>query len=269
MKSTGLFRRFHWSLALASILAALPAGAQTAAAPAADTNAPDALAMPDRDHLPGKPAVHIWSGLPKMWLQRRHHFQTTATNDTGAVVFLGDSITQGWNTLARDFPDLKVANRGISGDISSGVLYRLQTDVLDLHPAGIVLLIGTNDLGNSNDTDPADIASNIEAILAAIEKFNPNLRVIICKVMPRGEEAESHYVEKIKSLDAKLERIAKSNANFAICDTWTPFADEDGHPIAADFNRDQLHLNAAGYAVWRTALAPVIARENFTTAKGQ
>jgi lysophospholipase L1-like esterase len=62
-------------------------------------------------------------------------------------VFLGDSITQGWNDLASAFPDMKVANRGINGgDTTRGVLIRLQDDVLSLDPAAIVLLIGTNDL---------------------------------------------------------------------------------------------------------------------------
>src|ERR1035441_4233447 len=90
---------------------------------------------------------------------------------SGGVV-LGDSITEGWKTLANDFPKMKVANRGIGGDITSGVLYRLKADVLSLNPAAIVLLIGTNDVGDGADAD--DVAANIKLILLAIKSFNPN-----------------------------------------------------------------------------------------------
>lgn len=179
---------------------------------------------------------------------------------------MGDSITQGWTSLARDFPGMKVANRGISGDISSGVLFRLKDDVLDLDPAAIVLLIGTNDIGNG--ADPADTAENIEDILMAIKKANPKLKIVVCKVMPRGEQGNSDYKEKIKKLDGLIEQEVKDNPNIAICDTWTAFADENGGPIAADFNPDRLHLNAAGYAVWKKTLDPVLAKMQISSDAG-
>ena len=85
--------------------------------------------------------------------------------DQGAVVFLGDSITQGWDVgLQFAFPGVKIANRGISGDTSRGVLIRLQEDVLALNPAAVVLLVGTNDL--EEGATPDTIAGNLKLILA-------------------------------------------------------------------------------------------------------
>ena len=165
------------------------------------------------------------------------------TNDIGAVVFLGDSITEGWITLARDFPNLKVADRGIGGDVTSGVLYRLQADVISLDPGAIVLLIGTNDLGDGSD--PADVADNVKEILPAIKKFNPKLKVIVCKVMPRGDISVPVISAKIKQVNALVEDYVKTEPNFAICDTWSIFADDQGAPNPVDFRPDHLHLNAA------------------------
>ena len=88
------------------------------------------------------------------------------------MVFLGDSITQGWGGgLGAAFPGMKVANRGISGDTTRGVLIRLKEDVLALHPAAVVLLIGTNDL--EEGATPDVVVGNLRLMLAALERHDP------------------------------------------------------------------------------------------------
>jgi lysophospholipase L1-like esterase len=237
------------------------AGAQntnsTTSSPVSST---DVSQFPSLDQLPGKVPSHVWNGLAGVWARDHARWVATVSNDAGAVVFLGDSITEGWQTLANDFPNLKVANRGIGGDITSGVLYRLKADVLSLNPSAIVLLIGTNDLGDGED--PEDVAANIRLILQAIKDYNPNLKVIVCKIMPRSERDGQIYAEKIQKANSLVEQFVKGEPNFAICDTWGIFADEKGKPNPVDFNGDHLHLNAAGYAVWKAALDPVIAKLN-------
>ena len=250
---------------LATALAVLPCRAQMTNAPASGTNdLSDVSHFPGLDNLPGKHPPHIWNGLGSVWERAHARWKNTASNDVGAVVFLGDSITEGWNaTLAHDFPNMRVADRGIGGDITAGVLYRLQHDVLDLDPGGIVLLIGTNDIGNG--ADPADVADNTKQILLAIKKFNPNLKVIVCKVMPRSQDGQPVFDAKIKRLNMLVEDFVKTEPNFTICNTYNIYADDHGNPIPEDFKTDHLHLNAAGYAVWKTALDPVIAKVNFPT----
>jgi beta-glucosidase len=84
--------------------------------------------------------------------------------DQNSVVFLGDSITQGWgDTMGGSFGEIKVANRGISGDTTRGVLIRMDEDVLALHPRAVVLLIGTNDL--EEGADPETIAANLKLLV--------------------------------------------------------------------------------------------------------
>jgi lysophospholipase L1-like esterase len=221
----------------------------------------DLSQFPNLDQLPGKVPPHVWTGLANVWRQNHAHWKTSATNDVGAVVFLGDSITQGWNTLAADFPNLHVANRGIGGDITSGVLYRLQADVLSLNPSGIVLLIGTNDIGDG--ADPADVAANIRLILLAIKNFNPSLKVIVCKMMPTADGKPR--VEKIKHANELVEQFVKTEPNFVMCDTFGIYLDGQGHQIAADFKPDHLHPVAAGYVAWKKSLDLLFAQLGWNT----
>ncbi len=87
------------------------------------------------DGLPGAGPIRRVDWFRKLWLERRTAWSRRAALDRNAVVFLGDSITQGWgDNLGGSFPGLKVANRGISGDTTRGVLIRLDEDVLALHP---------------------------------------------------------------------------------------------------------------------------------------
>jgi lysophospholipase L1-like esterase len=208
--------------------------------------------------LPGKGPAATWSGLPKVWAQRHAEWARTANRDKGAVVFLGDSITQGWHSLANAFPNIKVANRGIGGDTTRGVLYRLRADVLDLNPRAIVLLIGTNDIGNG--ANPEDVADNIEAILQEIKQFNPHLPVIVCEVMPRSDR-NLHAAPKIEKLNALVVAAIKGDPQFILCDTWSIYADKNGDCPHDEFP-DLLHPNAKGYEKWQAALQPIFAKLN-------
>jgi lysophospholipase L1-like esterase len=253
--------RAQTGLALLSVLLLLAMGGNTTllAQNATKTPVADVSQYPkDPSSLPGKGPAATWSGLPKVWAQRHAEWARTAAQDKGAVVFLGDSITQGWHSLANAFPNIKVANRGIGGDTTRGVLYRLQADVLDLDPRAIVLLIGTNDIGNG--AKPEDVADNIETILQEIKKFNPHLPVIVCEVMPRSDRGQ-HPADRIEKLNALVAASIKDDPQFTLCDTWSIFADKNG-----DCPRDQfpdlLHPNAAGYAKWEAALKPIFAKLN-------
>lgn len=260
MKLPPIVRGALRSVPTVSIL--LLAMAWSGIAPAQNTNAPKPAAAdlpaelryPKSDNLlPGKGPMQKWDQFPKIWAARRTQFWQNREQDKGAVVFLGDSITQGWNGLGRDFPGLKTANRGIGGDTTRGVLFRLKEDVLDEQPAAVVLLIGTNDLGIGGN--PEDAAENIRAILAALEKSNPGMPVIVCKVMPSKESMAA----KIKALNALVDEIVKGDAQLIRCDTWSIYANEDGTCKKEEFP-DLLHPNKLGYAKWAVALQPILAR---------
>ena len=169
------------------------------------------------------------------------------------MVFFGDSITDGWHSLAQDFLKLKTANRGIGGDTTRGLRERLQGDVLAVHPRAVSLLIGTNDLDQGGE--PETVAANLKAIVAELHKANPQMPVIICKVMPRGAKA-GFFPDKIKALNALYEDAFKNDPKVTFCDTWSIFDDGSGQPKKEEF-KDLLHPNPETYAKWTAALTPI------------
>jgi lysophospholipase L1-like esterase/poly(3-hydroxybutyrate) depolymerase len=223
---------------------------------AVQTKAPEPVAatfFPENTAFPGKGPIRRADWFRNLWLERRVDWYKNRDNDKHAVVFLGDSITQGWGTLAKDFPNLKVANRGISGDFTRGVLYRLKEDVLDLDPQAVVLLIGTNDLEEQGK--PEEIAENVKAILAACKAAHPNTPVIVCKVMP-SDASKKRPADKIQKINALVDTVVQSDPLFIRCDTYSLFANAEGNAKSEEFP-DLLHPNAAGYAKFAAALNPI------------
>jgi hypothetical protein len=144
------------------VLAALLALAVCAITSAATPQGTGPFALPPTDEgLPGVGPIRRYDWFQKLWRERRAAWAGQREQDRGAVVFLGDSITQQWGSgLDAAFPGIEVANRGISGDTTRGVLIRLRDDVLVLDPQAIVLLIGTNDL--EEGATPEMVASNLK-----------------------------------------------------------------------------------------------------------
>jgi lysophospholipase L1-like esterase len=174
---------------------------------------------------------------------------------------VGDSITEGWQTLAQDFAalPLKVVNRGIGGDTTPNLLYRLESDILDLQPRAMVVLIGTNDLGEH--TPPADIAGNLRVFLQRVRAAYPEIPIAWCLVMPR--KGDDTYPERIAELNRLIREIAATDPRITVCDTFTPLAQPDGSSQPENFVPDRLHLNPTGYAVWHRALAPIVSAWKF------
>jgi lysophospholipase L1-like esterase len=212
------------------------------------------------DGLPGAGPIRRYDWFQKLWAQRRSAWHKRVAQDQKALVFLGDSITQGWgDDMGGKFPGVKVANRGISGDTTRGVLIRLREDVLDLHPSGVVLLIGTNDL--EEGADPETIAANLKLILAELKRADPKMPVILCNVFP-SSESKKRPVDKIKKINQLYAAAVKGDAQVIPIDTWLLFADAQGDAPKAEFP-DLLHPNQAGYAKWAAALHPILATLGF------
>ena len=249
---------------LALICVALPLSIH-AQAPAAT---PESKPQPDPkyripatdDGLPGTGPIRRYDWFQKLWLEKRSGWARSVAADQGAVVFLGDSITQGWgNNLGPSFPGVKVANRGISGDTTRGVLIRLEEDVLALKPGGVVLLIGTNDL--EEQADPETIAANLKLILAELKKHNPRMPVVLCQVFP-SSATKKRPSDKIKQINQLYAAAVKGDAQVTFIETWPLFANAEGDAKAEEFP-DVLHPNKAGYAKWAAALRPIFATLGF------
>ena len=129
-----------------------------------------------------------------------------------AVVFMGNSITDGWdNAHPEFFTANNFACRGIGGQVTGQMLCRFRADVINLHPQAVVILAGTNDLAQNNG--PIATQHIVENIISMAElAMAAGIRPIICSVLPAGKypwrtEIES-VPEKIRDLNARLHRYA-------------------------------------------------------------
>jgi lysophospholipase L1-like esterase len=252
------------SLRLLTLITALAGLAITLPAqqPAATDSAHYQIPEKD-DGLPGAGPIRRYDWFKKLWLQKRTGWAQRIQQDQGAVVFLGDSITQGWgDNMGNSFPGLKVANRGISGDTTRGVLIRLEEDVLSLKPRAIVLLIGTNDL--EEQADPETIAANLKLLLAEFQKHNPKMPVILTQVFP-SSETKKRPADKIKKINELYIAAIKGNPQVTLVEVWPTFADAAGNAKKEEFP-DLLHPNKDGYAKWAAALRPVFSVLGLTEA---
>ncbi len=212
------------------------------------------------DGLPGAGPIRRYDWFASLWSDLRSRWATRIEQDRGAVVFLGDSITQGWgDDLPRAFEGMKVANRGISGDTTRGVLIRLAEDVLVLRPAAVVLLIGTNDLEES--AEPETIAGNLRLIIAALAQHDPQMPVVLCQVFPSASVMK-RPADKIRKVNQLYAAAVKGNPRITLVETWPLFATPEGDAKPDEFP-DLLHPNAAGYAKWAAALRPILATLGF------
>ena len=219
------------------------------------------LKIPATDEgLPGEGPIRRYDWFQNLWEQKRTKWAADKERDQGALVFLGDSITQGWgDNMGGAFAGVKVANRGISGDTTRGVLIRLKGDVLDLNPQGVVLLIGTNDL--EEKATPEVITGNLKLILAELKKHNAEMPIILCKVFPSSAQ-KSRPADAIKKINDLYAEAVKGDKQITLMETWVQFADENGDAKAAEFP-DLLHPNEIGYAKWAAGLRPIFATQGF------
>jgi len=206
------------------------------------------------DGLPGAGPIRREDWFQRVWTERHTAWASRAKDDQGALVFLGDSITQGWGDVGSSFPGTKTANRGISGDTTRGVLIRLQEDVVALNPSGVVLLIGTNDL--EEKAEPSVIAGNLKLIIAALRQHNPSMPVILCEVFP-SSLAKNRPAQSVRELNALYLDTVADEPQVTVLDTWSLFSGVHGDAKEEEMP-DLLHPDILGYAKWAAALRPIL-----------
>lgn len=169
--------------------------------------------------------------------------------EPGRIAFVGDSITEGgdWASL---FPGLETVNFGIGWDQTSGLLNRLD-QIRRAEPSHVVLMIGTNDIGNGQPV--AEAAANTHEAIRRFTEFVAPENILLQSLPPRGPELNAEVLE----LNARLERIA-AEEGVDWLNLYDPFVVEDRLDPAV--TEDSLHLTAAGYDRWRGLLAPWLTR---------
>jgi lysophospholipase L1-like esterase len=193
------------------------------------------------------------------WNQRHEANLKRAKEGKVDLLFLGDSITEGWGNNAvwqRHYAPLSAANLGIGGDTTQNVLWRITNGEIDgLVPKVVVLMIGTNNFGLHGDK-PDDVARGIVAVVTTLRKRLPNAKVLLLGIFPRDEKAGAPIRKSIQTVNSQ---IAKQENGKAVryLDIGPKLADAKGD-LSKDVMPDFLHLSEKGYEIWAEAMGPLL-----------
>ncbi|WP_158545075.1 SGNH/GDSL hydrolase family protein [Dyella monticola] len=208
----------------------------------------------------------------KAWAQQRmeqdfgglchyaHPNTTLAPATNHRVIFFGDSITESWGSGDPSLFTNDVIDRGVSGQTTSQMLLRFRADVINLHPAVVHILAGTNDIaGNTGPVTLETIENNIQSMVD-MARAN-HIRVILAALTPAAKypwRPTIEAVENIRALNAWIKGYAQKE-DLVYVDYFTPL--DDGHRgFKANLSVDGVHPNAAGYAIMSRLAKQAIAK---------
>jgi lysophospholipase L1-like esterase len=190
--------------------------------------------------------------LPEHYLNRVALFKQEPIVK-GKIIMLGNSITEGgdWKKLLKDST---IINRGISGDVTFGVLNRID-DIIQRQPSKVFLLLGINDL--SRNTPNEIIIENLLAIASKIKSGSPSTEIFVQSILPTNDSFKNlndNFRGKgshIMLINTQLKRMAE-RMKYTYIDLHTKFLGNEGMDVK--YTNDGLHLNALGYQLWVSIL---------------
>lgn len=259
------FRIASWRLLITVAIGAV-AMAACAGRIAPVENAPAAsLAGRSEAEIPAQQTA-AWT-LP--WWRPRHEAKLAevralrAAGKSPRLVFIGDSITQGWEAAGRAvwadrFARYDALNLGFSADRTEHVLWRLQQGEIDgIAPQVAVLMIGTNNTGDRRH-DPAVTAAGVRRVIDEIRLRLPTTRILLLGIFPRGARPDDALRAINEQVNARIRAFADDRTVYFL-DIGASLMNADGS-LSPDVMPDQLHLSEQGYRQWAQAMEPTLDR---------
>ena len=209
------------------------------------------------------PAFQAYPRDPK-WVARHYGFVERARQGKCDVLFLGDSITDGWNNQkelwARYYAPLKAVNFGISGDRTENIIWRITNGELGgIQPKVVMLLIGTNNTSKGDSAE--DIARGVTVIVRTLQARLPKAKILLLGVYPRGanpaDAKTAQFRANISAVNAIISKL-DDGAGVRYLYFGDKFLASDG-ALPKSLMPDALHLSKDGYQIWADSVNPVIA----------
>ena len=195
------------------------------------------------------------------WMKRHEAMNERVRKGNVDLVFIGDSITQGWEgrgktVWAKHYGKRSAVNLGIGGDRTQHVLWRLDNGNLqEISPKLAVVMIGTN---NSGSNSPEQIAEGITAIVHKIRSSTPDTKVLLLAVFPRGTDSADKRRKVNEATNAIVKKLDDGQHVFYL-DIGAKFLNDEG-VLTREIMPDLLHLSEPGYEIWADSIEPHVAK---------
>ena len=189
------------------------------------------------------------------WMKRHEAMNNRVSQGNVDLVFIGDSITQGWEgrgkkVWAEFYGDRNAVNLGIGGDRTQHVIWRLQNGNLkNIAPKAAVIIIGTN---NSGSNTPDQIAEGISDIVDVPKEKTPNTKILLLATFPRGADANDGRRKVNEQCNAIASKLADNQKIFYL-DIGSEFLSDD-KTLSREIMPDLLHLSEQGYTIWAKSI---------------
>jgi lysophospholipase L1-like esterase len=217
---------------------------------AACANAPAARPGPPR--IPEQVSNADW----ETDMQRFAAADAVAPPPKHAVLFIGSSSIRFWDTLATDFPGVQVINRGFGGSEIRDSTWYADRIVVPYAPRMIVFYAGENDLESGRS--PQQVRDDFHAFVTRVRRDLPGVRIAYISSKP--SPLRVRLLESERQANALIEGDAE-RLRVRFIDVFTPMLDVHGQPRGELFGEDRLHMNPAGYELWRRVVAPYLAAD--------
>ncbi len=198
---------------------------------------------------------------PDQWWQQRHQSMNERVKQGNVdLIFIGDSITHGWEGEGKQVWDAYYGHRhavnlGIGGDRTQHVLWRLENGNIDgISPKLAVVMIGTN---NAASNEPEETAEGIKAIVEKLRTRLPQTRILLLAIFPRGENPQDPLRQKNERVNELISKL-DDGVHVKFVNINSAFLTIDG-TLPKEIMPDLLHPNVRGYAIWAAAIEPYVA----------
>ncbi len=169
-------------------------------------------------------------------------------------MFIGSSSIRLWKSLAEDFPAVSVINRGFGGSHIEDSVAFADRIIFRHKPRLIVMYAGDNDIESGKS--PTVVLEDFKKFVSVVHHKLPRTRIAFIAIKP--SPARWRLADKVREANRLIKDFTETDGRFDYIDVFTPMLGKDGQPRAELFVEDRLHMNEAGYVLWRSIVAPYV-----------
>jgi len=183
-----------------------------------------------------------------------HTYTNTTSSDQTIAVFTGSSSVRLWASLSEDFPELTILNTGFGGSTYAELFHYRHELIGQYTPDMVIIYEGDNDVTGSDTVD--EIFDKAQELYSYLAQELPETKVFILAAKP--SPLRWNLKPLYDALNTHFADFALENDQFTYINIWNPMLGENGKPLPSIFLPDSLHMNKAGYLIWKQTIAPFL-----------